>query len=259
VSTALEASVAGSRFLRLLLKQGEVKADDSLGMVYQLLAELGYFVKRGDRYRRTNKIPPSVSSRMLGAVFDEVIIPRLLGDSVKLNYEALFAATALFQRLRIKAASRFGKGVLVLVAGWLPCGFSTEISAATGADLVILDEHWEVLSLEEERISILPLELDKTGESMAPSLYISFEVGRVEDLPLDKYGRFSFAVICHRDVDLKKMREAAERIYRVNFAGALGIFADLLADALNLGRGEGCGQGGKAIYQDSEMCITYVS
>lgn len=259
MATALEASVAGSRFLRLLLKQGEVKADDSLGMVYQLLAELGYFVKRGDRYRRTNKIPPSVSSRMLGTVFDEVIIPRLLGDSVKLNYEALFAATALFQRLRIRAASRFGKGVLVLVAGWLPCGFSTEISAATGADLVILDEHWEVLSLEEERISILPLELDKTGESMAPSLYISFEVGRVEDLPLDKYGRFSFAVICHRDVDLRKMREAAEKIYRVNFAGALGIFADLLADALNLGRGEGCGQGGKAIYQDSEMCITYVS
>jgi hypothetical protein len=94
---------------------------------------------------------------------------------------------------------------------------------------------------------------------MAPSLYVSFEVGRVEDLPLDKYGRFSFAVICHRDVDLRKMREAAEKIYRVNFAGAWGIFADLLADALNLGRGEGCGQGGKAIYQDSEMCITYVS
>jgi hypothetical protein len=174
VATALEASVAGSRFLRLLLKQGEVKADDSLGMVYQLLAELGYFVKRGDRYRRTNKIPPSVSSRMLGAVFDEVIIPRLLGDSVKLNYEALFAATALFQRLRIKAANRFGKGVLVLVAGWLPCGFSTEISAATGADLVILDEHWEVLSLEEERISILPLELDKTGRVDGPFALCKF-------------------------------------------------------------------------------------
>jgi hypothetical protein len=55
------------------------------------------------------------------------------------------------------------------------------------------------------------------------------------------------------------MREAAEKIYRVNFAGALGIFADLLADALNLGRGEGCGQGGRAIYRDSEICITNVS
>jgi hypothetical protein len=259
VSTTLDAGIAGSRFLRLLLKQDEVRVNDPLGRIYQLLAELGYFVKRGDRYRRTNKIPPSIPSRLLGAVFDEIIIPHVLGDSVKLKYEALFAATALFQGLRIKAASRFEKGTLALVAGWLPCGFSTEISAVTGADLVILDEHWEVLSLEEERISLLPLELDRTGESMAPSLYVSFEVGRLEDLPLDKYGRFSFAVICHRDVDLRKMREAAEKIYRVNFAGALGIFADLLADALNLGQGGGCGQGGRVVYRDSEVCITDVS
>jgi hypothetical protein len=245
VSTTLDAGIAGSRFLRLLLKQDEVKVNDPLSRIYQLLAELGYFVKRGDRYRRTNKIPPSIPSRLLGAVFDEIIIPHLLGDSVKLKYEALFAATALFQGLRIKAASRFEKGTLALVAGWLPCGFSTEI--------------WEVLSLEEERVSLLPLELDRIGESMAPSLYVSFEVGRLEDLPLDKYGRFSFAVICHRDVDLRKMREAAEKIYRVNFAGALGIFADLLADALNLGQGGGCGQGGRVVYRDSEVCITDVS
>jgi hypothetical protein len=259
VSTALEAGVAGSRFLRLLLRQGEVKTDDSLGRLYQLLAELGYFVKRGDKYRRTSKVQPSISSRLLGAVFDEVIIPHLLGELIKPNYEALFAATALFQGLRTRAASKLGKGTLALVAGWLPCGFSTEISATTGADLVIVDEHWEVLSLEEERISLLPLELEKIGEPMAPSLYVSFEVGRLDDLPLDKYGRFSFAVICHRGVDVKKTREFAEKVYRINFAGALGIFADLLAEALNLGRSESCGQGGKVVYKDPEVCITDVS
>ena len=259
MSTALDAGVAGSRFLRLLLRQGEVKTDDSLGRLYQLLAELGYFVKRGDKYRRTGKVQPSISSSLLGAVFDEVIIPHLLGELMKPNYEALFAATALFQGLRTRAASKLGKGTLALVAGWLPCGFSTEISATTGADLVIVDEYWEVLSLEEERISLLPLELEKTGEPMAPSLYVSFEVGRLDDLPLDKCGRFSFALICHRDVDVKKTREFAEKVYRVNFAGALGMFADLLTEALNLGRSESCGQGGKVVYKNSEVCITDVS
>jgi len=156
VSTALEASVAGSRYIRLLLKQGEVKTDDSLGRLYQLLAELGYFVKRGDKYRRTSKVQPSISSRLLGAVFDEVIIPHLLGELMKPNYEALFAATALFQGLRTRAASKLGKGTLALVAGWLPCGFSTEISATTGADLVIVDEHWEVLSRGGENIATPP-------------------------------------------------------------------------------------------------------
>ncbi|WP_053240494.1 hypothetical protein [Pyrobaculum islandicum] len=260
MSTALDAGVAGSRYLRLLLKQNEVKVDDALGRIYQLLAELGYFVKRGDKYKRTNKVLPTVSSRLLGAVFDDIIIPHLLGEAFRLNHEALFAATALFQSLRVRASTKIGRGELALVAGWLPCGFSTEISAATGADLVVLDEHWEVLALEEERVSIrLPLELEKIGESMSVSLYVSFEVGRIDDLPADKYGLFSFAIICHRGVDLKRVRELAKRVYRVNFMGALGIFADLISETLGLGRGEECGRGGKIIYRDSDLCITDVS
>lgn len=245
--------------MRILLKQTEVKADDALGRIYGLLAELGYFAKRGDRYKRTGKLPPAVSSRLLGAVFDDVIIPYLLGDPVKPNYEALFAATALFQGLRVRAAEKLGRGGIVLVAGWLPCGFSTEVAAATGADLVILDEHWEILALEEERMSLLPLELVKVGTEMAPSLYVGFEVGRLEDLPLDKYGRFTLALVCHRGVDVRKAREIAERVYRVTFSGGLGIFADLIAEALGLGRGEECGRGGKTIYKDRDLCITDVS
>ncbi|ABP51546.1 MULTISPECIES: hypothetical protein [Pyrobaculum] len=258
MSTALDAGIAGSRYLRLLLKQSEVKADDALGKLFHLLAEMGYFVKRGDRYRRTNKIPPVPPSRLLGAVFDDVIIPYLLGEAVKPNHEALFAATALFQPYRARAASKFGKGSLALVAGWLPCGFSTEISAATGADLVIVDENWEVLALEEERVSILPLELERVEEPLAASVFLSFEACRLEDLPLDKYGKFSFAVICHRGVDIKKVKELAERVYRVNFGGSLGIFADLISESLGLGRGEECGRGGKIVYKDSEVCVTEV-
>lgn len=55
--SALDAGVAGSRYLRLLLKQNEVLVEDALSSVYQLLAELGYFVKRGNKYKRTSKIP----------------------------------------------------------------------------------------------------------------------------------------------------------------------------------------------------------
>ncbi len=259
MSTALDAGIAGSRFIRLLLKQGEVKSDDTLGRLFHLLAEMGYFVKRGDRYKRTSKIPPSISSKLLGSVFDDIIIPYLIGEAIKPNFEAVFAATALFQPYRIRAASKFGRGALALVAGWLPCGFSTEISAATGADLVIQDEHWEILALEEERISILPVELERVGEAMAASVFVSFEAGRLDELPADKYGKFSFAVICHRAVDVKKARELADRVYRVNFSGALGIFADLLSEAMGLGRGEECGRGGRVLYKDSEICLTDVS
>ncbi|AET32668.1 hypothetical protein [Pyrobaculum ferrireducens] len=259
MSTALDAGIAGSRFIRILLKQSEVKADDTLGKIFHLLAEMGYFAKRGDRYKRTNKIPPPASSRLLGSVFDDIIIPYLIGESAKPNYEAVFAATAIFQPYRVRVADKFGRGSLALVAGWLPCGFSTEISAATGADLVILDEHWEALVLEEERVSILPLELERVGESLAPSVFVSFEVGHLEDLPVDKYGKFSFAVVCHRSIDTRKAREVADKIYRVNFTGALGIFADLVAEALGLGRGEECGRGGKVTYKDGDICITDVS
>ncbi|MEM4891786.1 MAG: hypothetical protein QXH63_02725 [Pyrobaculum sp.] len=254
--SALDAGVAGSRYLRLLLKQDEVLVEDALSSVYQLLAELGYFVKRGNKYKRTSKIPPGLSSRIIGAVFDEVIFPHLIGEGSKINNEALFAATALFQQLRARAVAKLGKGHLALVAGWLPCGFSTEISATTGADLVILDENWEVLSLEEERVSILPLEFDRGGEGPMPSLYISFEVGRVEDLPVDKYGTFAFAVFCHRAVNTRRLLDIAERVYRVNFYGPLGLFADLISEALGLGKAEECGRGGKVIYRDNEICIT---
>jgi len=253
VSSVLEAGVAGSRYLRLLLKQNEVIVDDALGKLYHLLAELGYFVKRGDKYRRTNKASPPIPSKVLGAIFDDVIVPHLLGEGVRPSHETLFAATAIFQGLRARAASKLGKMPLVLVAGWLPCGFSTEVAAATGADIVILDENWEVLALEEERVSILPLELERVLEPVSPSLFIAFEVGRLEDLALDKYGKFSVAIICHRGVDVKKAREVAEKVYKVRFLGALGLFADLLAEALGLGQVGECA--GKIYYKDADLCI----
>ncbi|MEZ0318812.1 MAG: hypothetical protein ABWK05_02300 [Pyrobaculum sp.] len=258
MASALDAGIAGSRFIRLLLKQSEVRVDDSTERLYQLLAEMGYFVRRGDRYRRTSKIPPGYASRLIGSVFDDIIVPYLLGDAVKINYEALFAATAMFQGLRTRVANKLPKGGLALVAGWLPCGFSTEISAATGADLVILDQFWEVLALEEERISILPTVLEK--QEAAPSaLFISFEVGTVKDLSLDKYGKFSFALVCHRGVELDRLKEIAEKTYSAAFSGPLGIFADLLSEALSLGKGIGCGQRGKTVYKDQDVCVTDVS
>ena len=247
MSSVLEAGVAGSRYLRLLLKQDEVRVDDALGKLYHLLAELGYFVKRGDKYRRTNKVPPPIPSRVLGAIFDDVIVPHLLGEGARPSYETLFAATAIFQGLRAKAAVKLGKMPLVLVAGWLPCGFSTEVAAATGADIVILDENWEV------RVSILPLELERVLEPVSPSLFIAFEVGRLEDLALDKYGKFSAAIICHRGVDAKRAREVAEKVYKVRFLGAMGLFADLLAEALGLGQVGECA--GKIYYKDADLCI----
>jgi len=253
VSSALDAGVAGSRYLRLLLKQNEVNVDDALGKLFHLLAELGYFVKRGDKYRRTSKAPPYIPSKVLGAIFDDVIVPYLLGEDVKPSYETLFAATAIFQVLRARAASKLGKMSLVLVAGWLPCGFSAEVAAATGAGVVILDENWEVLALEEERVSILSLELERAQEPVSPSYFIAFEVGRLEDLSLDKYGKFSAAIICHRGVDARRAREVAEKVYKVRFLGALGLFADLLAEALGLGQVGECA--GKIYYKDADLCI----
>ncbi|MEM3996543.1 MAG: hypothetical protein QXP31_05715 [Pyrobaculum sp.] len=258
MASALDVGIAGSRFIRLLLKQSEVKVDDSMGRLYQLLAELGYFVRRGDRYRRTGKIPPAYASRLIGSVFDDIIVPYLIGDAVKINHEALFAATAMFQGLRTRTANKLPKAGLALVAGWLPCGFSTEVSAATGADLVILDQFWEVLSLEEERISILPTVLERQ-EASPSALFVSFEVGTLRDVPLDKYGKFSLALVCHRGVELDVVREVAEKTYAVSFSGPLGIFADLLSEALNLGKGLECGQRGKTVYKDQDICITDVS
>lgn len=242
--------MAGSRLARLLLRLEEARAGGELALVLDLLADLGYFARRGDRYVRTAKRPPPPGP--LAPLLDQLALPALLGERPQVPARLLHAAASLLQPLRAAAAQRLPRGGTVLVAGWLPCGFSSELAAATGADLVLLDENMEALSLEAERLALLPPAPRGSG-APSPGLFVAFETGTPEEAGalVEKYGRFTYAVSCHRDPS-RLPPEAAEAVYLVLFRGAAGRLADLVAAALGIPRAPGCV---KPIYADDQLCI----
>ncbi|MBP1449258.1 MAG: hypothetical protein JZD41_04505, partial [Thermoproteus sp.] len=153
----VEYGILASNFVRTSLLNAVIRPDHKLEKLYEILADLGYFVKRGDVYIRTGKVPPDRGDPVVAGVLDNIITPYLAGRQIEVNSALVHSFTYIFQSARIIVASEvLPWGGLTLVAGFLPCGFSSELSAQAGRDLVIADEFQEVLDLEGERVSLLP-------------------------------------------------------------------------------------------------------
>jgi len=256
--SVLDASIAASNYVKMLLQQSEVKVEGRLAELLDILSELGYYNKRGNKFKRTNKTPPPGASSLVARFFDEVAVPLLLGSKPRIDPEVLLAAISLFQPLRIRALRYFGRGALALVAGWAPCGFSTELASHMGYDLVIADDNWEILSAEEDRTSVLPHAQELKMGMPSPYVFVAFEIMPMDEIGslAEKYGHFDLLISCHR---LIKSADLAEKAYYVRFGGVYGRIADLISEALGLGKGAKCSALGNVVVSSEYLCIADVS
>ncbi len=261
MSYQVEVGVLSSNFARLALMNAAIKPDNRLERLYSILARLGYFIKRGDTYIRTGKLPPDRGDPVVARVVDDIIVPYLLGKSIDQNPALIHSFTYIFQNIRIRmAAEILPWGGLTLVAGFLPCGFSSELSAQAGRDLVIVDDLQDVLDIESERLSLLPVMASPMSSFLAPAVFIALEPSTDMEFIKSKYGNFNTALVCHRNINLKELSGIAEEVIYVYINGVLGELASLVNEALGLGTPPTCDQivrdaGGQIIHNDEEICI----
>lgn len=257
----VEAGILSSNFARLALMNAAIRPDQRLERLYSILTKLGYFTKRGDIYVRTGKLPPERGDPIVAKVIDDIIVPYLLGKPIDPMPSLIHSFTYIFQGIRIRiAAELLPWGGLTLIAGFLPCGFSSELSAQAGRDLVIADEFQDVLDIEGERLSILPTMTSPASFYLAPATFIALEPSMDFDFIMSKYGKFNTIIICHRSIIFNNLKKLSNEIIYVYINGVLGELASLLNEALGLGKTPTCNDvvremGGKVVHKDDEFCV----
>lgn len=259
---SIEAGILASNFARLAIMNAAIRPDERLEPLYKILLELGYFIKRGDIYMRTGKLPPDRGDPIVANVIDNIIVPYLLGNSFELNTTLLHSFTYLFQEVRIRVASEILPwGGLTLVYGFLPCGFSSELSAQAGRDLVISDDFQDVLDVESERLSLLPIFSAPLTSYLAPAAFIAVEPTTDLSLLQSKYGKFDTAIVCHRLSNIESLRNISREIIYIYVKGVLGELATLMSKAVGLEQPPTCEElstkyGGQIVENDESVCIT---
>jgi len=231
----------------LLLEFEELKPSPKLRPLLELLAELGVLAKRGDAYVKADAKPPmgekSALSEALGVVLHQLVVPYLASGATATRLtpelkQSLYIYTSIFQTLRIVAAQELLRyGGLTLVAGWFPCGFSSELMSIAGRDVVIVEEREDLLALEIDRLSLLPLATAPVEEELAPASFYAFEVMPLNEVHqlVEKYGKFDTAVVCGRGVDIDTVKRAAEEVYYIHIGDrALSTLNNLVLKSLGL-------------------------
>ncbi|MEZ0319569.1 MAG: hypothetical protein ABWK05_06230 [Pyrobaculum sp.] len=216
--------IASSPLIHIFSELEEVKPTPRLREFFDFLSEAGVFHKKGDKYKKAQTRPGGGGgplSEAVAKIFHEVVVPYVAtgARAGRLSQEllrALYTYTSAYQPLRIVVAQEVLRyGGLTLVAGWFPCGFSSELMSVSGRDVVIVEERDEVLSLEADRLSLLPLAPSPLGQELAAASFYSFETVPLDELGqlVDKYGRFDAAVLCNRSANVDIVKKAADEIY----------------------------------------------
>lgn len=257
----VEAGILSSNFARLALMNAAIQPDRRLERLYAMLAKLGYFVKRGDTYVRTGKLPPERGDPVIAKIIDDLIVPYLLGKPIDVKPPLIHSFTYIFQGIRIRIATELLPwGGLTLIAGFLPCGFSSELSAQAGRDLVISDDLQDVLDIESERLSLLPIMSSPASSYLAPAVFIALEPSMDFNFINSKYGNFNTAIICHRNVIFTDIKKISDEIIYVYINGILGELATLVNEALGFGAPPSCDEvldklGGQVVHSDEDICV----
>ncbi|MEM1902232.1 MAG: hypothetical protein QXK71_03285 [Pyrobaculum sp.] len=238
--------IRSTPFVALLAEFEELKPPARLIQFLNFLAEIGILQKKGDKYKGGKSRLVEATSPIAQAVsdiFQNVVMPYLsLGRrAVRLSPEtqrSLYIYTTIYQALRVAIVQEFlNPGGLAVVAGWFPCGFSSEIMSIAGRDLVVVEERDDLVAIEADRLSLLPLTSAPLQSELAPASFYAFEIlnlGEVETLA-EKYGKFNTAVVCDRHVDLSILRKiAGEVMYIVVRDRALANFNRLVLESLGL-------------------------
>ncbi|ACB39802.1 hypothetical protein [Pyrobaculum neutrophilum] len=240
------AGVASTPLLSLLSELEEVKPSQRIRPLFDFLAEVGLMQRKGDKYRRASlpsrgelsPLAEAVSTLFQNLVFPYVAAGRRAGRLSPELQRALYVYTSAFQALRVTVAQELmSYGGLTLVAGWFPCGFSSELMSIAGRDLVIVEEREDVVALEVDRLSLLPIASGPLGQELAPASFYAFET-----LPLaglgevaEKYGVFDAAVVCHRGADLALLQKIAREVYYIVIRDRqLSYLATAIVEALGL-------------------------
>jgi hypothetical protein len=240
------AGIAHTPLVALLSEIEEIKPSPRLRPLLDFLTELGLLQRKGDKYKKVEQPPKphdvSPLAETISEIFQQVVFPYLItGRRVtRLNTElqrALYVYTALFQNMRIIVVQELLRhGGLTLVAGWFPCGFSSELISIAGRDVVLVEEREDLIALELDRLSLIPPAPAPLERELAATSFYAFE-----NLPLDsletvveKYGKFDAAVACQRG-DLDSLREAAQEVYYIKPRDPIISFLnEALIDALGL-------------------------
>jgi hypothetical protein len=164
----LLSAVKHSMTLRPLLAAEELKTGRELAPLADFLVQLGLFNRRGDRLVRTTLKPGDEDEagygRVIARIIDSLVAPHSLDEAPPPRQlppelaQALDAFAQIFQPARIEIAQELfpREGGLALVAGWFPCGFSSELMSIAGKDVVIVEERKELVAMEEDRLSLIP-------------------------------------------------------------------------------------------------------
>jgi len=233
----------------LLSELEEVKPSPRLRTLFDFLADLGVLQRKGDRYKKAQQPPRryelSPLAKAVSELFQQVALPYLVsGKRIdKLSPElqrAVYVYTSAFQALRVVVAQELlRRGGLTLVAGWFPCGFSSELMSIAGRDVVIVEEREDVVALEMDRLSLIPLAPSPLGQELAAAGFYAFEnmpLGELKTIA-EKYGIFDTAVVCQRGVDLNALKELAREVFYISLRDVLVAFLnDVLLNALGLAR-----------------------
>ncbi|MFN3804034.1 MAG: hypothetical protein ACK4SY_03160 [Pyrobaculum sp.] len=239
--------IASAPSVVLLTEVEEVRPSPRLKPLYDFLADLGLLQRKGDKYVKT-QVPPRQKSALSEAVaklFQEVVLPYITtGERVShLPHDlqwALYIYVSSFQTMRIVITQEvLGYGGLTLVAGWFPCGFSSELISIAGRDIVVVEEREDVVALEMDRLSLIPYTPAPLGQELAAASFYAFETTSLRDVSwlAEKYGTFDTAVVCNRGVDLRELAKIAKEIYYIApLHKSLGYLNDVLLGGLGLSR-----------------------
>jgi hypothetical protein len=242
------AGIAHTPLVALLSEIEEIKPSPRLRPLFDLLTELGLLQRKGDKYKKVQQPPKphdvSPLAEVVSELFQHVVFPHLVtGKRVpRLSTElqrALYVYTSAFQNMRIVVVQELLRyGGLTLVAGWFPCGFSSELMSIAGRDVVIVEEREDLIALELDRLSLLPLAPTPLGQELAAASFYAFENLPLHDLKavVEKYGKFDVAVACQRG-DLNILKEVAQEVYYIKPRDSAVLFLnEALLDALGLAR-----------------------
>jgi hypothetical protein len=240
------AGIAHTPLVALLSDIEEIKPSPRLRPLFDFLTELGLLQRKGDKYKKAEQPPElhdvSPLAEAVSEIFQQVVFPYLItGRRVtKLNIElqwALYVYTSLFQNVRIMVVQELLRyGGLTLVAGWFPCGFSSELISIAGRDVVIVEEREDLIAQELDRLMLIPPALAPLERELAAVSFYAFESLPLDSLEtvVEKYGMFDAVVACQRG-DLDSLREVAREVYYIKLRDPIISFLnEALIDALGL-------------------------
>jgi len=243
------AGIANTPLVALLSELEEVKPRPRLRPLLDYLTDAGLLQRKGDKYEQAQHLPRpcdvSPLAEVVSDLFQQVVFPYLVSGRrvARLATElqrALYIYTTVFQSMRVVVAQELMRyGGLTLVAGWFPCGFSSELLSIAGRDVVIVEEREELVALEMDRLSLIPLAPAPLGQELAAAGFYAFENVPLNEIKAaaEKYGKFDLAVACQRGADLNDLREVAEEVIYIKPRDSVVSFLNAtLLDALGLTR-----------------------